>query len=212
MDSTLKKEPFVFIDMIKKPQKKSQKKPRSNKPIVCDCKNMILYKRTTKQMKDTEKNANSNLLHIIDNAHSITDYCVITSELIKNSDGDVAFIKSDYQKLYPKNNDIDRKIKIAMSDLLKQGYFDEFKRGGQVTRKAPSEWNSRKSKKKKTNDAKYLSEIAFNKWVKEENPSDLDIQEKLDNELWFMFDDKDVTYNKWLNNGEPVTLNKYPIF
>lgn len=227
MNSTLKKEPFVFIDMIKKPEiKQRQKKTRSNKPIVCDCKNMIVYKRTTKQMKMNEKNANSNLLQLIDKQYSINDYCIITSELIKNSDGDVAFIKSDYQELYPKNNDIDRKIRETMSDLLKQGYFYEFKRGGQVTRKAPSEWNNSRAKKvsekKKPKETKYLSEIAFNKWVKEENPSDLEIQEKLDNELWYKIaeaeddpddkDHKDVTYNKWINNGEPVTVNKYPIF
>ena len=149
MNSTSTKKHFVCIDMIKKPKIKNRRAPkaRSNKPIVCDCKNMILYKRTAKQMKDTEKNANSNLLQLIDKAHSIKDYCIVTSELIKNSDGDVAFIKSDYQILYPKNNDIDRKIRNAMSDLLKQGYFDECKRGGQITRKAPSEWNKHQLKK-----------------------------------------------------------------
>ena len=220
MDSITTKKPFVFIDMIKKPKIKNRHtpKPRSTKPVTYDSKNVIQYKRTTKQMKPTDKNANSNLLNIMDKQlkTAYPYYYVATSELIKNSDGDTSFIKLEYQALYPDNNDIDRKIREAMSNMLKQGYFEEFERKGKVTRKPATEWDFGKKKrlleKKKPKETKYLSEIAFNKWVKEENPSDSEIQDKLDDELWFKIDDNDVTYNKWLNNGELVTVNKYPIF
>ncbi len=112
---------FYFPDYKAPPKIKQPKriKIKSSKPIVYQSKGVNQYKRTLKEMDPKAKNANANLLKILDETYRrhVPCYIIATSELTKADEGFDSIVKQEYQELYPKNNDIERKIREAIANM-----------------------------------------------------------------------------------------------